>query len=458
MVIRIKQFLKDKIGIDKAVFYTLVGRSFGIPVSVLTIFFIARYLSPEEQGYYYTFGSIVALQVFFELGLTGIITQFVAHEVSHLAWNGTEFEGEERYKSRLASLFRFCAKWYLIFAGAIVVLLLTAGIAFFSHYDAHGKDISWAMPWILLVVGTAFNFLIAPVTSFVEGLGKVKEMAQIRLIQQVLQPIVVWGGFAVGAKLFVSGLDAILKVSVVFFFILNSPIRKMLVSIWREKVSEVISYKKEIFPLQWRIAVSWVSGYFIFQLFNPVLFATEGAKVAGQMGLTLQALNALQALSLSWINTKVPRISGLIALKEYVQLDTLFNKTFKQVMAIGTCFLVAFVIVLIALEDWHVVLFGMDFGARFLPVVPLILMAWCTFTMMPVNCWATYLRCHKKEPLMLNSVVLGVLSCASTLIFGKIYGLMGIVVGFSILRFGSLIWIRYVYKTKKIEWHQDGKE
>lgn len=60
----IKYILKDKLGIDKAIFYTLVGRSLGIPVSVLTIFFIARYLSPEEQGYYYTFGSIVALQVF----------------------------------------------------------------------------------------------------------------------------------------------------------------------------------------------------------------------------------------------------------------------------------------------------------------------------------------------------------------------------------------------------------
>ena len=87
----LKQFVTQKLGVDKAIFYTLVGRSLGIPVSVLTIFFIARYLSPEEQGYYYTFGSIVALQVFFELGLTGIITQFVAHEASHLSWNGREF-------------------------------------------------------------------------------------------------------------------------------------------------------------------------------------------------------------------------------------------------------------------------------------------------------------------------------------------------------------------------------
>lgn len=450
----IHQFVTQKLGVDKAIFYTLVGRSLGIPVSVFTIFFIARYLTPEEQGYYYTFGSIVALQVFFELGLTGIITQFVAHEASHLKWNGKNFEGDEKYKSRLSSLLKFCAKWYMVFALFIVLLLLVAGFTFFSHYNSHGMDINWALPWILLVAGTAFNFLIAPITSFVEGLGMVKEMAQIRLIQQVLQPIVVWGGFAFGAKLFVSGLDAILKVSVVFLFIFYSPILKMLKSIWQENVHEIISYRKEIFPLQWRIAVSWVSGYFIFQLFNPVLFATEGATVAGQMGLTLQALNALQALTLSWINTKVPRISGLIALKEYVQLDTLFNKTFKQVMAIGLCFVSFFVIVLISFQKMHIVLLGIDFSTRFLPAIPLLLMAWATISMMPVNCWATYLRCHKKEPLMVNSVVMGILCCSSTLFLGNLYGLMGIVSGFAVLRLMSLIWIGNIYKIKKYEWHK----
>lgn len=257
-----------------------------------------------------------------------------------------------------------------------------------------------------------------------------------------------------GAKLFVSGMDALLKVCVVLFFICNSSIFKMLKSIWKENVSEVISYKKEIFPLQWRIAVSWISGYFIFQLFNPVLFATEGAKVAGQMGLTLQALNALQALTLSWINTKVPRISGLIALKEYVQLDTLFNKTFKQVMAIGLTFVSLFVIVLITFQDLNITLFGVDFGTRFLPAIPLILMAWATISMMPVNCWATYLRCHKKEPLMLNSVVMGILCCVSTLLFGKTYGLLGIVYSFAVLRLISLFWVHKIFQTNKRYWHE----
>ncbi|MFK2504393.1 hypothetical protein ACIXPB_19920, partial [Bacteroides fragilis] len=88
-----------------------------------------------------------------------------------------------------------------------------------------------------------------------------------------------------------------------------------------------MDYKTEIFPYQWKIALSWISGYFIFQLFNPVLFATEGAVIAGQMGMTLAALNGIQSLSLSWMTTKIPLYSGLIAQKQYRQLDIIFNRT-----------------------------------------------------------------------------------------------------------------------------------
>ena len=108
----VKDFIKQKLGVDKAIFYTILGRGLQISTALFTVFFITRYLSPDEQGYYYTFGSLVGIQVFFELGLTQIITQFVAHEASNLKWDDNyNIIGEEKYKSRLSSLLRFCAKW-----------------------------------------------------------------------------------------------------------------------------------------------------------------------------------------------------------------------------------------------------------------------------------------------------------------------------------------------------------
>lgn len=449
-----KNFITQKLGVDKAIFFTLLGRGLQISTALFTVFFIARYLSPEEQGYYYTFGSIVGIQVFFELGLTQIITQFVAHEASNLKWDENyNIIGEEKYKSRLASLLRFCAKWYSIFAVLIIIALLVAGVFFFNKFNDSGEGISWKLPWVLLVIGTAFNFLLAPVIAFIEGLGKVKEMAQIRLVQQFIHPIVIWGGLAIGSKLFVSGADAVLRVLVVSVIIYKAPFFKVLKGIWNTNVKEVISYKNEIFPVQWRIAVSWISGYFIFQLFNPVLFASEGAQVAGQMGMTMTALNAVQALTLAWINTKVPKLSGFIAQKQYAELDALFSRTMKQMLLIGFMVLIAFVLIIGFIQYYDIRPLGLSIGERFLPIIPLCLMSWAVFTMFPVNCWATYLRCHKKEPLMLNSIVMGVLCCASTLILGGIYGLYGMCIGYAVLRIISLIWIYFVYRTKKNEWH-----
>lgn len=449
-----RTFITQKLGVDKAIFYTLLSRGLSISTALFTVFFIAKNLSPEEQGFYYTFGSIVALQVFFELGLTGIITQFVAHEASHLKLNSEyRMDGEEKYRSRLSSLLRFCAKWYLIVAILVFVALGVFGSIFFSKYSAEHKDIEWFLPWILLAVGTAFNLLLSPITAFLEGLGKVKEVAQLRFVQQIVHPIVVWGGLSIGGKLFVSGADAFVRVFVVAVIIAKSPFFRILKNIWNDFGSEAVLYMKEIFPYQWRIALSWVSGYFIFQLFNPVLFATEGAKVAGQMGMTLAALNGLQALTQSWINTKVPRLSGFIAQKDYKSLDLLFGKTMKQMMLIGTSCLIAFIVVIYAIQKMDFMLFGIHIGDRFLPILPLSLMAWAIWTMFPINCWATYLRCHKKEPLLLNSVVMGILCCLSTIVFGKIYGLYGITIGFASLRIISLSWIYYTYKTKKREWH-----
>ncbi len=451
----LRSILTNKLGIDKAIFYTLVGRGLQISTALFTIFFVAKYLSPDEQGYYFTFGSIVAIQVFFELGLTQIITQFVAHEASHLSWNERhELIGEEKYKSRLSSLLHFCAKWYSVMAIAVLLLLIVVGYFFFTNYEVQQKSIEWQLPWILLAVGTAFNLLLSPIIAFIEGLGKVKEVAQIRLVQQFMHPIVVWGGLAIGSKLFVSGADAILRVLVVGFIIVKSPFYQVLLNIWKSQKEEKVVYMKEIFPYQWRIALSWISGYFIFQLFNPVLFATEGAKIAGQMGMTISALNGLQALTQSWINTKVPRLSGLIAKKNFVELDSLFGKTMKQMLLVGTSLLLAFIAVIAAIQHFHWQPLNMDIGERFLPILPLSLMAWSIFTMFPINCWATYLRCHKKEPLLLNSVVVAILCCLSTLILGDLYGLIGMTIGFASIRFISLIWIYTIYKRKKKEWHE----
>ena len=446
--------IAHKIGMDKSIAYSSGARVVGGITGVGSIFFISTFLTGVEQGFYFTFGSILALQVFFELGLTGIMTQYVAHEVSHLSLNDDyQYEGEEKYKSRLASLIHFCVKWYAVLSVLVFFFLLVVGFIYFNRYGKGHSTVSWQMPWLLICLGTAMKLFQSPFISIFMGLGKVKEMSKIGFWQQIIIPATTWLGLICGLKLYVVGIGYIISVILWQFYVRQTRLDMIVINLWKIKITERVAYFKEIFPYQWRIAISWVSGYFIFQLFNPVLFATEGAVVAGQMGMTLTALNAIQAFSMSWLNTKVPLYSQLIAIKDYVQLDNIFNKTLKQMVAVCFMLLVAFFFVIWLLNITQLQFNGNVLAERFLDYIPLILMMLPVFLQQFVNSWATYLRCHKQEPFLLNSICAGIACCLSTLLFGKLYGLYGITIGYCIISILFFPWGYWIYKTKKAEWH-----
>lgn len=409
-------------------------------------------MSSEEQGYYYTFGSIVAIQIFFELGLNTIITQYAAHENAHLNFNSKdELEGPLFHKSRIASLLRFSIKWYFFFSFFLIVSLVFAGFIFFKKFN-NTNNINWSIPWILLSVGTSLNLFISPIIAFLQGIGKVKELARYQLIGQILRLLFVWTGLYLGLGLFVLGIGSICYFIIITLLIIKKYSR-LLKYIFKIELTEKINYSNEIFPFQWKIALSWISGYFIFQLFNPVLFATEGPQVAGQMGLTLAALNGILSMSLAWINTKVPHFSNLIAQKNYIELDFSFKLALKQSLSINIFLLLILTLIIGSFHFFNIKLNGKPLSNRFLGFIPLFFMMIPILINQLVSSWATYLRCHKKEPYLINSIVGGILCTLSTLILGNNYGVMGITLGYMIINLMMLPWSYFIFNKKKNEWH-----
>jgi len=360
--------------------------------------------------------------------------------------------GESKYKSRLSSLLHFSVKWYLFFASLLLIALMIIGFVFFRRYDTTGGMVSWLIPWLLLSIGTGANLIVSPVIAFIQGLGKVKEIAKIQLVLLFFRLAIIWGGLICGAKLYVMGISSLVA-AIISALIIAIVYKKLLVSIWKTEVVEKVLYSKEIFPYQWKIALSWISGYFIFQLFNPVLFATEGAVVAGQMGMTLAALNGIQSLSIAWITTKVPLFSGLIAQKKYTTLDNIFNKTLKQSALINFCALCFLMLIIFLIRYFNFEIGGKLFGNRFLNYLPLFLMMVPIFLNQIITAWATYLRCHKKEPFLINSIVGGILCALSTILLGKYFGVIGVTLGYCLITILIFPWGYYIFKIKKNEWH-----
>ncbi|WP_461453531.1 lipopolysaccharide biosynthesis protein [Mucilaginibacter sp.] len=442
--------LSSKFGIDQAIAFTILTRIIQASGSLISIIFIAKFLSPNEQGYYYTFASIIAIQVFFELGLSGIITQYTAHEFAHLSWNNYDVEGDDYYKSRLSSLLRFCVKWFGIISIVLFFALIIIGFYFFSTFNTVA-NIDWKTPWVILCLATSLNLFIDPLLAYFDGLGEVKDMAKVRLVQKTINSLLLFLFLVLGFKLYSSAIAGLISIIINYIQIIFSKRIKALKAIWLLKGEWVVNYIKEIFPFQWRIALSWISGYLIFQLFNPVLFAYEGPKVAGQMGMTLQVINGISTLSMSWITTKIPAFSSFIAKHEYMQLDKLFNKTLKNVIFVNLCLLIFLNILIEVLKVFHI-----SYYTRFLPLLPTIIISLTCFANQLVFSWATYLRCHKKEPFLVQSIVAAVIMCASIFYLGKMYGLMGVVSGYGILIIVfCLPWAYQIFTSKKTLWHSN---
>lgn len=444
----LKKFLKG-IGIDKSIAYSSGSRIIAAISGVLTIVFIASYLTKEQQGFYYTFGSIVALQVFFELGLTNILTQFVAQENAGIVWKSDLIINKHsKHHSRIAHLIRFVTKWYFIISIIFLISLLSGGIWFFNTYSPEVDSTTWIGPWFLISIATTLNLLLSPYISILSGLDYIKETSRISFFVSIFNPIAIWISFFLQMGLYSLGIGYLVSFITSLTIIIFSKLFRILKEAYRSVITNKINYKKEIFPYQWKIALSWASGYFVFQLFNPVLFATSGPIIAGQMGMTLSAVNGVASLSSSWISTKIPLFSKLIALKEYSHLDNLFSKTFKELGIICGVLLFLFFLLILSLRVANI-----SFANRFLPIIPLTLLEIAILANQFGNCWAVYLRCHLKEPLLVNAIV-GAISCAlSTFLLGKYFGAIGMCTGYCILRIILSIWNYHVFKNKKNQWH-----
>jgi hypothetical protein len=211
-----------------------------------------------------------------------------------------------------------------------------------------------------------------------------------------------------------------------------------------------ISWRREVWPMQWKIALSWLSGYFIFSLFTPVMFQFHGPVVAGQMGMTLSLVNALLSFALTWVSTKAPTFGVLIGHREYLALDRLFARTTVQALVVGG---------LGAVAIWGavMVLNGINhpLAARFLPPLPVALLLLATVITVLVSSMATYLRAHRQEPYLVPSIIGGVSVGISTVVLGSRYGASGAAAGYLVCTLLALIPEVVIFRRCRLTWHND---
>ena len=420
--IRARNRLRHSLGIDRAIAFTILARGWASVAGLVTVALIARFLSPAEQGYYYTFGSLIALQIVFELGFSFVILQMASHERAHLTFSpGGLISGDPVAHARLASVLQKTIRWYTSAALLLAIFLLAAGSHFFTAHQH--ENVSWRLPWYAAALAATLTFQLDPILSFMEGCGFVPNVARLRLAQAMSGSTLAWLALVVHHGLFAPAMIIAGNAGVASIWLFRK--RDLLMALLRhDPGGNRIHWWSEVWHFQWRIAVSWLCGYFIFQLYNPVLFAFHGAVVAGQMGMSLSLTNALGTVAISWINTKAAPFGAMIARKEFAKLDHLFFRSVRQSFAVCAAGAATVWIVVIYLNWAHIPL-----AHRVLDPVSLGLLLLTAPLNVIVFAEATYLRAHKQEKFLLNSVLGAILVGSSTYFLGRSYGAIGVVTG-----------------------------
>jgi hypothetical protein len=399
-------------GFDKAIVYVLLSKGWNILSGVVILLLISRFLTPEQQGYYFTFSSVLALQVLFELGFGSVVVQFVSHEMPKLkiSRNASKLSvsGDEISLFRFYAIVRLVVKWYAVVALLILTIVLPAGIFFFGGFsiihlglaDILSNHTLWFFPWISLVVSSVLTLTVTPVLSIAEGCGYVSDVAKVRFIQSLVNALIALFFLLTNHGLYVV-VSSLLSLFFVGGFWAYKNFSRIIITSFKQPSTQksYFSWRNEMFPVQWRIAVSWLSGFFIYQLFNPVAFKVYGPVFAGRLGMSLTISNLLLNLSLSWIMTKVPKFGNLISANKSNELCGLYHATFRQSVLFLVLIIVSSVLGLIFIN--YMDLF---FVKRILsPELFLLLLASALGNHI-VTCQATFIRAHKVELFMYHSL------------------------------------------------------
>ena len=396
---------KQALGLDFHVIVTLLFRGWSVVAGAAMLFLLPLWLSPTQLGYHFTFASLLALQIFFELGMNQVVTQITAHELAHLESKPDgSLTGQASRLDRLSALASLLQRWYLVASSLFFITASLAGMLFFSR-DAAASQVTWLGPWLLLCAATAVNLFLSPTLAMLEGAGCIGEVARLRLVQSIAGYSLMAIALAAGTGLWASTLIA-LSASIVSAIWIRRSAR--MIHWLRQRMPETkerIDWRRDIFPFQWRIAISWISGYFIFQLFTPLIFVNQGAVEAGRFGLVLAIFNSIQSIGMSWVYSRSPQMSASISRGDGEALRSIFMSAVKPSVSFT-----ALASTSVILGVWALGQIGFDVAQRISSLTVIVCMALVTITNALIFAFAVFMRAHREEPMTKPSVTLAAIA------------------------------------------------
>jgi hypothetical protein len=422
--------LRSQFAGSHAVLIATSTRLWQLIAGLIAVAIITQFFSPDTQGIYYVFADLLAMQMLFDLGLTGVMLALSSRE-----WpTALDCESDQERslgRRRLGSLIRHSTRWFIVMA---VLFAIGAGAFGLWHLETpETESMQWRAPWLVSVFLTALAMCMMPCIGILEG-RYVVSVNIFRLAQAVLGNLVVWLVIVSGGELWAVAASAAVRLLCEACFVLGW-FRRKLSDLAREDplpIDDALDWRSVVRPLQWRIALQAIVAYLATRTYTLIVLDSQSAAAAGQIGLTWTILIAIQAAGLAWLQARMPQIGRHVSESRFADARRLVRQT--VIMALATIALGS-----IALISLHLLLtkYHPATAARLLSLAPIAMFSLSLAIHAVIIIWSSYTRLHRIDPFVKPALIGATVLAFAAIGLGMRYGAVGI----AIAHLGTMIFV-----------------
>lgn len=383
------------INVDKNVAIFLSSKFFSYLSYPITLGLVIKYLSLEQQGYYYTFFTLLSFSMFLELGLGVILTNFSSHEFSKLRWHNNHLTGDKIALKRSLLLIKKTIQWFSFIAILFFILMFFVGKYFFTD----SKSIYYSNAWIIFIGVFSPGLIISPLLSILQGYGRVREVQLVIFFQVFFSIIAFWIGLIKNFNIYALVLQFATQNLISFLYITYKYHKLIFHSLIEDNV--LFNWRNEILPLQLKTGFTWLVSYIGINLLIPFSFKLFGPETAGKIGMSFRIAEITSIVCLAWTNTRVPLMGKFISSNEKSKFYNLYISTLRSILLIG---FLSIVTIFVIFNLFYYVSLD-SFLLRVLSLQYIILLSIGYYMFAISNYLAMTIRSFKDEKMILPNVI-----------------------------------------------------
>lgn len=199
------------------------------------------------------------------------------------------------------------------------------------------------------------------------------------------------------------------------------------------------THTNELFLLQKKFKISYISGYLASSFIVPITFAILSPVEAGQFGLSLSVFSVVTVMSSLIVVVNNHKMAKFISENKFIELNNLFKYLISFVVLSGLILGGGLLVLFATLFN-----FSPNLYDKFLASDLLFLMYVAALLNSVIYSMALYIRSHKVE-LLVGASIVGALLVVGLVFIGSLFGIAYVVYGYvaSVVFFGFPItfWI-----------------